>query len=154
MNALGIYISAPGRSDDARALGLFDCIGRANHACAPNARLTSDDGDETARAFSCRRGRCVPPAPPLRPTAAGPTHAQPSCLWLPTPHAPARQAQATLRASREIACGEELRIDYLAGLEISAAEKRALLCEQYLFECACPACRAANTSEQSVSAYH
>ena len=50
-----------------------------------------------------------------------------------------RVAAATLVACRELSSGEEVTIDYLAGVT-DKAEKRALLREQYLFDCTCESC--------------
>jgi len=50
-------------------------------------------------------------------------------------------ASATVCASRPIAAGEEVTIDYLACSEKAGAAKRAELLEQYRFECRCAACQ-------------
>ena len=47
---------------------------------------------------------------------------------------------ATMIATRDIARGEELRIDYLAGLQLSPAERREALREQYGISCDCARC--------------
>ena len=49
-------------------------------------------------------------------------------------------ASATIRASRPIATGEEVTIDYLACFDGSATAKRTELREKYLFDCRCAAC--------------
>ena len=52
-------------------------------------------------------------------------------------------ARVQMRATRELACGEEATIDYLAGVAGTSMEKRAQLQEQYCFDCACTHCREA-----------
>jgi hypothetical protein len=104
MNAIGCAVAAdepptgaaqpPVRA--AVGLGLFDVACRANHSCAPSARLCCEAG-------------CA-------------------------------AAAAVLRATRLLACGDEVTIDYLSDFDGAHEEKRALLREQYLFECACDVC--------------
>ena len=55
-------------------------------------------------------------------------------------------AHVELRATRELACGEEVTIDYLAGFAGTWMEKRAQLREQYCFDCACTHCREVSES--------